>query len=77
MQITNSNTLSGQWQGARIKLGVQCKRESNCVILQIESAGENVSNVVYTSPQLLLPNYFIQHGEHSRTLAAHVRHHHT
>ena len=75
MQITNSSTLFERWPGTLIKLGIQCgNKESNCVILKIESARENVSNVVYTSPWLPLPNYFIQHGEHSRTLAAHVCH---
>ena len=71
----NSSTLFERWPGTLIKLGIRCgTEEKNCVILKIESVTENVSNVVYTSPWLPLPNYFIQHGEHSRTLAAHVCH---
>ncbi len=68
MQITNSSTLFERWPGALIKLGIQCERESNCVILKIENAGENVSNVVYISARLLLPRYCLFNMEGTRTL---------
>ncbi len=61
MQITNSSTLFEWWPGTLIKLGIQCEREDNCVILKIESAEKNVSNVAISVHfAKVLPRYFIQ-----------------
>ena len=69
MQITNSSTLFERWPGTLIKLGIQCGREDNCVILKIESAEKNVSNVASVHFAKVLSRYFIQDIRY----AAHLR----